>query len=149
MKNISNYLPIDQLDTGKVAHATFADSKGNLYTFAPSMDSLGFLEQFPNHKRVSDMLDCSGSSWLSKAFIFFTADCFDPPAYLQFGSSFEDAYESFLDNDESLVIPPEDYADYDVETDNPTCSFNSSGEPVDSETIQGFEVKLRSITFED
>lgn len=147
MKNIIDTLPLDQLDTGKISHATF-HANGHFYTFAPALDSLEFMRLYPDHKRIQSILDSSGSSWLSHAYIFYTADCFDPPVYLQFGSSFEDAYESFIDNDESLIIPPEDYKDYDVESDSPTCGFTSDGQPVDTEAVQGFKVTLTSVSFE-
>lgn len=147
MKNIIDTLPLDQLDTGKISHATF-HANGHFYTFAPALDSSEFLRLYPNHKRIQNILDSSGSSWLSRAFIFFTADCFDPPVYLQPGSSFEDAYESYVDNDESLIIPPEDYKAYDVEGDSPTCGFNSDCQPVDTESVQGFEVTLMRVSFE-
>lgn len=147
MKNVIDTLPLDQLETGKVAHATF-HAKGTFYTFAPDLDSSEFLRLYPDHKRIQGILGSSGSSWLSGAYIFFTADCFDPPVYLQVGSSFDDAYESYVDNDESLIIPPEDYKDYDVEGDSPTCGFNSDGQPVNTESVQGFEVTLTSVSFE-
>ena len=147
MKNIIDTLPLDQLETGKISHATF-HAKGHFYTFAPGLDSREFLRLYPDHRRIQNILASSGSSRLSCAFIFFTADCFDPPVYLQVGSSFEDAYESYIDNDDSLIIPPEDYKDYAVESDSPTCGFTSDGQPVDTESVQGFEVTLTSVSFE-
>jgi hypothetical protein len=105
------------------------------------------MHAFPDHKRVNGMLDSSGSSWLEKAFLFYTEDCFDPPVYVQFGSSFEDAYESYCDNDESLIIDAAAYDDYGVNTDNATCGFTSDGMPIDTESISGFDLSLVSVSF--
>jgi hypothetical protein len=112
----------------------FADK---LYTYAPGIDSSVFRERFPEHQRILALLEASGSSWSNKAYLFYVSDCYDPPLYIQFGSSFEDAHESYLDNDESLLISVEDQKDYAVESESPTCSFNSNGAPVDAESVGG------------
>ena len=93
------------------------------------------------------MLDSSGSEWLERAFLFYTEDCFDPPVYVQFGGAFHDAHESFCDNDDSLIIDIPDYADYGVETENPTCGFTSDGKPIDTEGVRGFDLQLVQVTF--
>lgn len=122
--------------------------EGRLYTWAPDLDTLAFLTEFPNHIRISGLLESSGSSWCDKAFVFCCADCFDPPLYVQFGSSFEDALESYQDNDESLVISEEDMKDYETEGDNPTCNFDSSGTPIDTDNVKGSgPLKLVAVQF--
>lgn len=147
MKNETQTIPFDQINLPAVRTATWKSSSGCLYTFAPGLDSLAFMHAFPDHKRVNGMLDSSGSSWLEKAFLFYTEDCFDPPVYVQFGSTFEDAHESFCDNDASLIIDESDYDDYGVRTDNPTCGFTSDGMPIDTESVRGFDLSLVSVTF--
>lgn len=97
---------------------------------------------------VSGFLSSSGSSWDKEAFIFTVVDCAFPCLYIQFGSSFEDAYESFCDNEPSLIIPESDFKDYDMDSDSPRCSFTSDGKPIDTDNVQGFgPLTLESITF--
>lgn len=147
MKNSILSLPSDfTSELPPVKTATFQHSQA-FYTFAPEMDSLEFMEKFPDHRRLCGMLESSGSSWCEKAFLFATVDCFDPPQYIQFGSSFEDAYESFCDNEPSLAIAPEDMKDYGEEPDL-TCSFDSNGQPIDTDNVQGFgPLFLVAVTF--
>ncbi len=147
MKNEIQTIPFDQLSTPEVKTATWKSPGGCLYTFAPGMDWGDFQRAFPDHKRVNGMLDSSGSSWLENAYLFYTEDCYDPPVYVQFGITFEDAHESFCDNDESLIIDESAYGDYCVRTDNPTCGFTSDGQPIDTEAVRGFELSLVSVTF--
>lgn len=124
------------------------------YTFAPSLDSLQFMDRFPNHRRISGLLDSSGSSWNENAFVFYVADCFDPPLYVQFGKSFEDCYESFCDNEPTLVITPEEAKDYEGlgEGQNPEDyqgSYTSDGKPIDTDNVQGITnpLTLVALTF--
>lgn len=88
----------------------------------------------------------SGNYW----FIGCLADCYFPPRYAVRADSWEEAYEIFTDwSAEHLhtKIEPADYADYAVETDNPTCSFTSSGEPVDTEGLHLDGCRLARIDF--
>jgi hypothetical protein len=137
----------ENLSNTPVKTATFK-ANGKLFTFAPGMGTIDFLNAFPDHTRIYGLLNSSGSSWSDKAFVFYVADCFDPPLYLQFGSSFEDAYESFIDNEPSLLIQPEDLKDYGG-ADNYEGSFDSNGNPVDTERVQAISepVQLVSVTF--
>lgn len=156
MNNVTEKIPSELAQTlsDKAAlHMTFkVKEQATLYTYAPGTDSEEFNTRFPDHKRITAMLSSSGSSWEENAYIFCTADCFDPPVYVQFGSSFEDAYESFLDNEPSLVIPESDYAEYglapDRGGDSLNCHFNSDCQPVDADNVQGFgPLALVSISF--
>ena len=158
MNNVTTSIPselAESLSDRAITHVTFkAKEQDTHYTYAPGMDSEEFRTRFPDHKRVTGMLSSSGSSWAENAYVFFTADCFDPPVYVQFGSTFEDAYESFLDNEPSLLIPESDYADYglvpDGGGDSPNCHFDSDGQPVDADNVQGFgPLALVSISFAD
>lgn len=160
MKNSTLSLPSElseALSNREVKTVTFKSGE-RLYTFAPALDTLKFMDQFPNHVRLSGLLSSSGSSWAEKAFIFFLADCFDPPLYVQFGSSYEDAYESFCDNHPDLLIPESDLGDYGYmkdeagnwqENDCPNHSFNSNGQPIDTDNLQSFadELTLEAVTF--
>ena len=162
MKNSTLSLPSElseALSNREVKTVTFSTKHGErLYTFAPALASLEFMERFPNHVRLSGLLSSSGSSWAEKAFIFFLADCFDPPLYVQFGSSYEDAYESFCDNHPDLLIPESDLGDYGYmkdeagnwqENDSPEHSFNSDGQPIDTDNLQSFaeELTIEAVTF--
>lgn len=153
MNNVTEKLPSELAETlsDKIAlHVTFKE-QATLYTYAPALNSEEFCARFPDHKRITAMLSSSGSSWAENAYIFCTADYFDPPVYVQFGSTFEDAYESFLDNEPSLIIPESDYVDYGLAPDgggSPECQFNSDGQPVDTDNVQGFgPLALVSISF--
>ena len=96
--------------------------------------------------RVSDVHDDWGLGdgvWC----IFYLADCFSPPFYAVQGRTFEDAYEAFIDwHVESglhgLKIEEHELVDYNEES----LHYTSNGVPVDTECVQGFEVKLVSIT---
>lgn len=64
------------------------------------------------------------------------------------GDSFEDAYESYIDwaaENRCIKIEKEDYEDYGVEGDSPTCGFTSDGVPVDTESIRGEQVRLHKV----
>ena len=162
MQNATLSLPSEfseALSNREIKTVTFSTKYGDRhYTFAPALDSLEFMDQFPNHVRLSGLLASSGSSWAEKAFIFYLADCFDPPLYVQFGSSYEDAYESFCDNHPDLLIPESDLGDYGYtkdedgnwqENDSPNHSFNSNGQPIDTDNLQSFseDLTLEAITF--
>ena len=162
MKNSTLSLPSElseALSKREVKTVTFSTKHEEcLYTFAPALDTLEFMERFPNHVRLSGLLSSSGSSWAEKAFIFFLADCFGPPLYVQFGSSYEDAYESFCDNHPDLIIPESDLGDYGYtkdetgnwqENDCPNHSWNSDGQPIDTDNLQSFaeELTIEAVTF--
>lgn len=149
MQNVTTKLPLDELDLGHVQSATFKSEAGELYTYAPDMTSSEFATAFPHHRRLVSLLDSSGSSWNSHTYVFYVEDCFDPPLYLQVGSSFTDAYDSYIDNDASLLIEQENFKDYSVDSDPPTYGFTSAGAPVDTEDVKGFQVWLKSVTFQD
>ena len=151
MNNETQSLPAElceALSSQPVKTATF-EADGRFYTYAPDMGFAEFLKTFPEHRRLSGMLDSSGSSWASGAFCFYVADCFDPPLYVQFGDSWEDAYESFCDNEPSLEIPESDFADYGLPGDDATCQFTSDGRPIDTDNVQGITSPLRlvAVTF--
>lgn len=151
MNNETQSLPpelCEALSSQPVKTATF-ETDGRLYTYAPDMEHVEFLKTFPDHRRLSGMLNSSGSSWAEHAFCFYVADCFDPPLYVQFGSSWGDAYESFCDNEPSLEIHESDFADYGLPGDDATCQFASDGRPIDTDNVQGITSPLRlvSVTF--
>lgn len=79
-----------------------------------------------------------------RAYIFCVADCFDPPCFLIFGASFEDAHETFITEYESLIrIDETDLKDYDPET----LTYNENGNPVDTESVNGFPVTSLEVTY--
>lgn len=84
-------------------------------------------------------------------FVFWSEDCFQPPLYLVSSSSFEEAYEAFVDyaaNHLGIAIDPDDLADYGVKDgnfDTFSGSFSSSGIACDTESIQGSSLKLDSL----
>lgn len=162
MQNATKSLPSEfseALSDQEIKTATFQAREGGIYTYAPELDTCQFLSQFPNHGRLSGLLNSSGSSWAEKAYLFYVSDCFGPPLYIQFGSSFEDAYKSFCANETSLKIETDDLSDYGYRkdesgewiesSDGVTCSFDSEGQPIDTDNVHGFHssLKLVSLTF--
>lgn len=90
--------------------------------------------------------DDYGERW----FIFAVVDSHFPLRELVRADSFDDAYEIYVDHAAEhwhLKIEPEEFADYGVDTDSPTCSFDSHGNPVDTDSIHGSEVRLTRIDF--
>lgn len=121
----------DQLDYGETA-----------YIYGPRYhrDSLsGF---YKNVKSLSGVIDNAEDKW----FIFYVEDCYDPGMYAISANSFQDAYDWFITACEHLVkIDEEDLKDYNVgdgDDGKLDCSFNDNGTPVDTELVQGFEVKI-------
>ena len=60
-----------------------------------------------------------------------------------FASSLQDALDIAVDNNklDSFRIEAEDYEDYNIESDNPTCSFlGNAGEPFDIDCISYLEL---------
>lgn len=84
---------------------------------------------------VSDVSDYGWGKW----FIFVIADCYFPPLYAVRHESFESAYEEFCDwQVEQLKIEELDLKDYDENA----LHYSSNGAPIDTESVQGFEVTL-------
>lgn len=163
MKNTIQNIPsefAEHLSNLKVKTALFSSAEGSQYLYLSGewSEHQEKREQYPNAKVLSGMLSSSGSSWSEKAFAFCVADCFDPCVYIQFGSSWEDAYESYCDNDEQLVIPESNYADYGLTKDDDgnwngedfTGQYTSDGALIDTDNLvsaSSQELKLVEITF--
>jgi hypothetical protein len=88
--------------------------------------------------RLYDFID-EGSG--EHMFIFAVADSYFPLHDLVRADNFEDAYEAYIDwaaKRRHLAIEPPDLADYDQDSLN----YTSDGIPVDTDNVQGFEVKF-------
>ena len=163
MKNNIQNLPSEfseHLSNLKVKTALFSSAEGRFYLYLSGewSEHREKRDQYPNAKIISGMLGSSGSSWSEKAYAFCVSDCFDPCVYVQFGSSWEDAYESFCDNEPSLRIDEHDLGDYGAtrnedgtwNCDALTCSFTSDGQAIDTDnthSVSSQELKLVEITF--
>lgn len=163
MKNTIQNIPTEfaqRLSSLKVKTALFTSAEGRQYLYLSGEWSKHQekRDQYPNAKILSGLLGSSGSSWSEKAYAFCVSDCFDPCVYIQFGSSWEDAYESYCDNDEQLIIPESDYADYGITKDAEgnwnsyeyTGSYTSDGALIDTDNVQAVSsqsLKLVEITF--
>lgn len=94
--------------------------------------------------RVSDVFVTSNAvddMW----FIFFIADCYSPAIYAINAQSFQDAYEEFVDlKTDELKIEGRDLLDYQDENGElkDDTNYNSSGVPVNTESVQGFDATL-------
>lgn len=147
MKNTINTIPHDELAFPNLESVTF-EHNGTKYVYADeSVTWEQFQEKFGHDvKRVSAMLESSGSSCLTSAFLFYLENCFDPCVYIQFGSSFEDAYESYCDNEPELLISAEDFArDYEIDNHG---SYTSDGQPIDTDHLKGFgPLAVSTMTF--
>lgn len=81
----------------------------------------------------------------TRLFVAFAADCFDPPAFFILADSWEEAYTVAEDDMPTIQLDKEDphvIKDYALDTDSPTCGFNSHGRPIDTEALQIWEMKL-------
>jgi len=115
------------------------DLTGTVESHAP-MDRVG------GPYRIQDFVESDGEKW----FLFSVVDCAFPLTELVRGSSWEDAYETYVDwaaEKRHIAIDESDFGDYAVESDNPTCSFTSDGKPVDTDNVQGNQVMLLAIEF--
>jgi hypothetical protein len=112
------------------------DVDGTLYLFGEGPTS----DVPPGPGRISGFNNNWGSgSW----FMFWIVDCAFPCCYIVQHDSENDAYEEFLDwQVDQLMIDPDDYKDYGLDGDNPTCSFTSNGVPVDTESVQMKKARL-------
>ena len=66
------------------------------------------------------------------------------PIAVVFADCLQDAIDIAVNEDklDRFLINPEDYGDYDVETDNPTCAFlGNAGEPFDIDTLGYVELR--------
>ena len=72
-------------------------------------------------------------------FAFWQEDCAFPPIYLVRAETWEAAYDDFCDTLEPLSA--DDMTDYDEDT----VARNSSGEPIDTESVQGRALRLASV----
>jgi hypothetical protein len=60
-----------------------------------------------------------------------------------FASNMQEALDAAVDGDklDRFLIPKEDYADYGVETDSPSCAFlGNAGEAFDIEALEALEL---------
>ena len=97
-----------------------------------------------NVRHVSDVnLEQAGFAndvWVA----FYIEDCFDPPVYIVRASSWEEAYEGFIDwQVDQLKIEEPDLKDYDEES----LHYSSNGVPVGTEGVRGKEVWLIEARF--
>ncbi len=127
--------PVD-LGEIQVKLATF---KGKFNCVLSDLDYIDRLKQFPDHSPICDYyIEDTAGKW----FIFYVADCFDPPMFLIRARTWEDAYDTFCDEFSSLMrIEDADLKDYDEDT----LHYSASGVPIDDEAAQGHEVTLDTI----
>jgi hypothetical protein len=78
----------------------------------------------------------------AKLFVAFNADCFSPCMYYIIATSWEDAYE-VAQNEIAPKITEDELPDY-----GENFSVNENGEPIDTEALQVFQVKLVRIDVE-
>ena len=115
------------------------DLSGAVETHAP-MDRVG------GPYCIHAYVESDGEQW----FLFSVVDCAFPLTDLVRGSSWEDAYETYVDwaaERRQIAIDEADFKDYAVESDSPTCSFTSDGKPVDTDSVHGDQVTLIAIEF--
>lgn len=116
-------------------------NEGTHYYWRHGQEDADYLDRMKERDAWADAHDSARVTLLSginadydteSAWIFYVADCFDPPLYLVFGASFQDAYDTFITEFERLIkIDDADLADYG---DN--LSVNDNGTPVDTESVQ-------------
>lgn len=97
---------------------------------------------------VSRVIDnqYGGTDYASPWFAFWEADCMAPPIYIVRAESWEAAYEDFCD-----VIAPisdSDLPDYLNAAGEFEGNYNSNGQPIDTESVNGCEISLIEVTCE-
>jgi hypothetical protein len=115
------------------------DLTGTVETHDP-MDRVG------GPYRIHAYVESDGEQW----FMFSVVDCAFPLRDLVRGSSWEDAYETYVDwaaEHRHIAIDQADFKDYGVETDHATCNFTSHGKLVETENVHGDQVALSAIEF--
>jgi hypothetical protein len=93
---------------------------------------------------IDNQYGCADSD--SPWFAFWQGDCMDPPVWIVRATSFEAAYGDFCDE-----IQPIDQAslpDYLNAAGEYEGHYNSRGEPIDTESINGCEIELISASNE-
>lgn len=117
-----------------VAHALiWTDSSKRCYAWGL------YAEDPDSEQRIRPINDVRQTGHGEDWFIFYIADCYDPPMYAISGRNFEDAYDEFIDwKEDELKIDDRALGDYDLDNLN----YSPSGEPVDTDLVQGFDVEL-------
>lgn len=113
------------------------DTTGNVESHDP-------LDRAGGPYRITDFVPSEGDKW----FLFAVADCYFPCRDLVRGSSWEDAYETYIDwaaTNRHIAIDDADLTDYKVDTDECTCNYTSNGQPVDTDNVVGDEMTLDRI----
>jgi hypothetical protein len=133
--------------TTKTISMADVDARAIVFTFGsadrllvveaePETDLLKFWDRYGHEAKRADHANFAD---YGRFFAFWVADCFDPPIAIVRADSWENAYEIFLDEFERWIkIDEPDLGDYDEET----LTYNSNGTPIDSEAVNGQEIKL-------
>lgn len=109
-------------------------------------------ERFDVHNvptsRIIDECGDADARW----FGFYEEDCASPPIYLVRAHTFEQAYEDFIDSRPEVDVDDLDEEQRamveDREGNLPDgYTIDSSGRLVCTETIMGYEVELKEVTF--
>jgi hypothetical protein len=135
----SQKLSIGYINTDNIKRAVFTSDK-----FSPCV----YGEQLPDHHKIYEVLndDNDGENF----YVFYCEDCYSPPFTLVRASSWEEAYEVYTDwaaKNRGLAILECEEKDYYDEHGELVCSFTSDGTPVDTESVNSFEVKLERVEF--
>ena len=129
------------IDCSKIKRAIFLRSDN------ATLHPLVLGEKLEDCHIISEILneDSDDERW----FIFYVEDCYSPPMTLVRARSWEEAYEIYIDwaaEHRGLEITEDARKDYEG-PDGLVCSYTSNGVPVDTKSIQGFEVRLERIEF--
>ena len=111
------------------------------WQFAPLYYHPDDAQQTPEgHRRAADLDDEHGPGGLW--FAFYHEDCFEPPVYIIRARSWEEAYESFLE-EFGQVVDEATIEDEYVEDDDRL--YHTARGPVDTENVKGHELKLIAV----
>lgn len=141
-------LSLGYVDCDKVLRITVQDGKATwVYDSTGTVETHDPLDRVGGPYRISDYVESDGDKW----FLFWVVDCYFPLADLVRGSSFEDAYETYLDwaaDKRHIAIDEADLKDYLDKNGDYQGSMTSNGVPVETDNIQGREVSLAEIHFQ-
>ena len=139
LEDLTSEIPIVRIE---------AEKDGTVYVWDNRLELSNIRFDYPDKNakvkvignKPADILIGSGSN--KRLFIACNVDCFDPPVWFIFADTWDEAYETACDEIPALRIDDVDAKDYNIDTDNPTCDFTSDGQPIDTETLEVWPVRL-------
>lgn len=142
-ETIVQLIDIGTIDNARQVYFQSPRMTGEVYTWPPMHYNARYerAKRFPDQlvENLSGMyIDDTCGDW----FFFYEMDCFYPPIYAIRASSFESAYEVFLDEFATVIDDPATLKDYESDESMSECLYHTSRGPVDTESVNGCEASI-------